>query len=93
VLVVRGDEDYRRRRLERHHVARELHAVHAGHADVEQEHLRFAGRQALERLEAVARLAHDRVRHFGGDVLQELPHALARRGLVVNDEDAHHEVL
>src|SRR5437879_11098444 len=53
VPVVRGDEDDARRLLERSEVARYLEPAHAGHLDVEQEHLRAARRNALDRLEAV----------------------------------------
>src|SRR5204863_6924955 len=90
MLVMRCDEDHRRRVLEAAEMTRELEAVHSGHADVEQQHLRVARGQSLERLEAVARLAGDLVRQVGRDVLQELAQALARRRFVVSYEDADH---
>ena len=90
MLVVRGDEHYRRRIVERAQMARELEPVHAGHADVEQQHLRAARRQLLQGLDAVGRFAGYHARHVGGDVLQQLLQPLARRALVVSDEDADH---
>ena len=46
--------------------------------------------QALEDLEAVPRLACDGSLDLGGNVLEQRAQALARRGLVVGDEDADH---
>ena len=69
---------------------RELEAVHSRHADVEQQHLRAAGRQALERLDAVAGLARHCGRHFGRDVLQQLFQPLAGGALIVGKKDADH---
>ena len=90
MLVVRGDKDHRRGVFHPRDVPRELEPVHARHADVKQQHLRGARRQALERFDAVLRLAGHRVRHLAGDVLQELAQALARRRLVIGDEDPDH---
>ena len=73
--------------LEPSEVARRLEAAHAGHLDIEQNDLRLGGRDELNRLEAVARLAHDLGPHIRGDVTEQLLQALARRRLVVDDEN------
>ena len=86
VAVVRGDEDDARRLLQAGEMARHLEAAHARHLDVEQEHLRAARRQQLDRLHAVARLAHHLRRQLRSDVFEQGLQALARRLLVVSDE-------
>ena len=90
MLVVRSDEHHRGRALECAHVARKLEPIHAGHADVEQQHLGAARRQSLERFDAVGRLARHHARHVARDVLQELLQALARRAFIVGKEYADH---
>ena len=90
MLVVRGDEHHGRRVIEPGDMPRQLEAVHARHAYVEEQHLRAAPRQALERFHAVRRLARDDIGQLTRNVLQEFFQALAGRGLVVGDEDADH---
>jgi len=89
VPVVRGDEDDARRLLERSEVARYLEPAHAGHLDVEQEHLRAARRNALDRLEAVTCFSDHLGRQLRCDIAQKLFEPLARGRFVVGDEDAH----
>src|SRR5207253_1316677 len=73
----------------RSEVARYLEPAHAGHLDIEQEHLRAARRNALDRLEAVTCFADHLGRQLARDVLEQLLQPLARRRFVVGDEDAH----
>jgi len=61
---------------------RELDAVHVGHVDVADDHVRGADRQELERFDSVARL--DDV--VAGALQGEGDHAPDRRS-VVNGED------
>jgi hypothetical protein len=85
VLVVRRHEDHRGGFLQRAHVPRRLDAVHAGHADVEQYHVRNQPRAGGERLRAIAGFPHHRhVLHRG----EHAGESLARRQLVVDDQDA-----
>ncbi len=88
VALVGGHENHRRRLLERHEVARHFQAADTRHLDVQQKDLGAACRHGLERLQAVARLAHDFGRDIRGDVSQQLLHALARRRLVIGNEYA-----
>ena len=63
-----------------------LDAVHAGHADVEQDDVGLMFADLCQRLVAVRREPGKLV---AVDVIQQLPESLARRLLVVDDEDLH----
>ena len=86
-FVNRLDEIVVYRRLERAQVPRDLQAAHAGHLDVEEEHARAARGQPLDHLQAVGRFARHARRDLGAHVGEQLLQALARRLLVVGDED------
>ena len=90
VEVERGQHEHARPRLDAGggQTRRGLDAVHAGHADVHQDHVRPQVVGALDRLGAVARLADDLEVVLG---LQEEPEAGADEFLVVDDQqpDAH----
>ena len=91
MAIVRGDENHRGRLFEAAEVAGEFKAAHARHLDIEEHHFGAAGRQLLQRLDAIARLADHTGRHLGGDVAEELLQPLTRRRFVIGDEDTHHE--
>jgi hypothetical protein len=88
VLGEGGGEDHRRRALLVGEVARDLQAVHAGHADVEQDEVRLLVADHGQRLGAVAGLARNLVaREFREQAAQ----AFARERLVVDDDHPHPE--
>jgi len=68
-------------------MARHLEPGHSRHLDVEEQHLRSARGYPLDRLEPVPGLACDLRRQLARYVGEELLQALARRLLVVRDED------
>jgi hypothetical protein len=85
VLVVRSREHDRRRVLERAQMSRDLDARHARHADVEQHDGRFHLGDLRERIGAVRADVGDAATR---QLLDEPLQALARRLLVVDDQDA-----
>jgi len=87
VAVVRRDEHHGGRLLEPGEAARHLEPIHARHLDIEQQHARAALRHGVERLEAVARLPRDLGGQLRRQVAEQLLQPLARRRLVVGNED------
>ena len=83
VLVVGGREDHRGRILEHVEVARDLDAVHARHADVEQHDV---GIELAHRPRAPPRRCPPRRRPRPRELLEQPAQPLARRRLVVDDE-------
>jgi hypothetical protein len=88
VLVVGGDENDRRWLRSAHQLQRELQAVHARHANVDQGHVDAHGVDLLQRLDAVARFGH----HFGGQlrrqIVKQVAQTRARRCFVVDQQQA-----
>jgi len=90
VLIVRGDEDdFRGRRarpgpdLLAEDLARDLEAVHAGHLDVQEDHVRREILDQADRLDTVRRLPdHVDAAHLR----QEEAQLLARQLLIVDDQ-------
>lgn len=88
MAVMSRDEDDRRRVFQDTQVARQLDPAHARHVDVEQQHLRPAPGQPLERVQAILRLAGDFAGELIAQIGDQLAHARARERLVVHDEYA-----
>jgi hypothetical protein len=88
VPFVRRDEDDGRARLWQ--CLRDAEPVELGHVDVEEQNVGARRRDLLQRLQAVARLAHDR---YALQARQEASQALAGGGFVIGDETAQHGTL
>ena len=63
-----GDEDHCGRVLQRAQVTRQLNSAHAGHLDVEQQHLGRAPGKAIDHVQAAVRFTHHRGRQLAADV-------------------------
>ena len=86
MLGVGGNEDEGRRRGQGIELAGQLHAVGAGHVNVDQGRVKALAHQQIHRIR--------RVGGFGGQfgagvaaVAQQAAHARARQGFVIHDEN------
>ena len=86
-LVMRGAEDHRRRRLALAQLGRHLQAIEAGHADVQQDHVRPQAVDQRQRFFAVAgRGLEDTITLEFADHADQ---ALAGKGFVIDDQHIH----
>src|SRR5215469_15280683 len=87
-IVIVGRHEHDERQILRSQRARQRHAGHGIHLDVEEQHVRRLLADRLERGAAVAVLAdHPQVRL----PLAALAHRTPRCRLIVDDDDVHHE--